>query len=56
MLYLNPAQLQQLREDFDPRFDVQAIMSMLHMEVVVDRAVLHPHAAWTQPAVRRRAG
>lgn len=56
LLYLSPDQVQHLREDFDPRFDLAAILRMLRMEVMIDRTILHPHIAWAQPAWRRRTG
>lgn len=56
LLYLSPEHLERLREDFDSRFDLQAIMRMLDMEVLVDDVIVHPHVAWVQPAARRRAG
>ncbi len=56
LLYLSPDQMRHLQQDFDPRFDLEAIMDMLGMEVLIDPAVLHPHVALVQPAARRRAG
>lgn len=56
LLYLSPDQVQRLQADFDPRFDLRAIMRMLRMEVLIDRTIVHPHVAWVQTAARRRAG
>lgn len=56
LLYLNPTHLQRLQADFDERLDLHTILRMLRMEVLVDRAIAHPHVAWVQTAARRRAG
>ncbi|MBI5461899.1 MAG: hypothetical protein HY941_06915 [Gammaproteobacteria bacterium] len=55
LLYLNPEHLGQLRESFADPEDLGRILDILHMELIVDTEVVHPHVGWMS-AQERRAG
>ena len=55
LLYLNPDHLEQLRHAFDQPDNLDRILSLLQMELIIDREVIHPRVGWI-PALERRAG
>ncbi len=46
LLYLNPDHLLQLRESFADPDDLGRILGILHMELIIDTEVVHPHVGW----------
>ncbi len=54
LLYLSPEHLEQLRESFADPEDLGRILDILHMELIVDAEVVHPHVGW-MPAQKRHA-
>ena len=53
LLYLNRIHTEHLQSSFDERFTLGQIMNLLHMEMIIDPEITHPHVAWTQTAHRR---
>jgi hypothetical protein len=43
VLYLNVDHFHRLRQDFIDPEDIEGIMNRLGMEIVIDKAALHPH-------------
>ena len=52
LLYLNPVHSEHLKAAFDARYSLGQIMEMLHMEMIIDPNIIHPHVAWTRTAQR----
>ena len=52
LIYLNLEHIEYLKAAFDARYSLQQIMSMLHMEMIIDHSIVHPHVAWTHTAQR----
>lgn len=50
LLYLNEFHLNHLKTGFDEGMSLPELCDLLHMELVVNREVIHPHVAWTQTA------
>ncbi len=55
LLYLNPEHLGQLRDAFADPEDLGRILDILHMELIVDTEVVHPHVGW-MPVQERCTG
>ena len=56
LLYLNPTQMQFLREQLDNEVQLENIVSLLDMEIMVTTEVIHPHVVWTHLPGQRQAG
>jgi hypothetical protein len=54
LLYLNPAHLERMHQDFPESHDFDTIVRMLQMEMIIDRDIIHPQVAWVS-AARTRA-
>ena len=52
VLYLNPLHSEHLKSAFDEKYTLGQIMSMLHMVMIIDHSIVHPHVAWTHTAQR----
>jgi len=50
VLYINPFHQKHLAAAFNADFSMQQITSLLHMEMIIDNDVMHPHVAWLQAA------
>lgn len=55
LLYLNRVHSQYLKSGFAEDYSMQQIMQLLHMELVIENEIMHPHVAWTQTAQERWA-
>lgn len=55
LLYLSPEHLDQLREAFADPEDLGHILGILHMELIIDAEVAHPHVGWI-PIHKRHVG
>ena len=52
LLYLNRIHSEHLKSSLDERYSLGQIMNLLHMEMIIDPEIMHPHVAWTQTAQR----
>lgn len=52
-LYINDDHLERLRGEFANPGDLNAIQSLLGMEIVLRRDAVHPHVGWLQAATRK---
>jgi len=55
VLYLNNEQFDRLRQDFSEPDDIDAIISRLDMELVIDKSTLHPHLSHHSTSYRQVA-
>lgn len=52
VLHLGVAHFHRLRHDFVDPDDIEAIIKLLGMEIVIDRAAVHPHLSCIDSARR----
>ncbi len=52
LLYLSPVHAQHLKDSVDESYTMQSIRNLLHMELIVNQDIVHPHVAWAQCAQR----
>lgn len=50
LLYLNEFHFDHLKAGFAEDFTLPLMCEVLHMELIVNREVIHPHVAWTHTA------
>jgi hypothetical protein len=50
LLYLNEFHFNHLKAGFSEDFTLQRMCELFHMELIVNREVIHPHVAWTHIA------
>jgi hypothetical protein len=55
LLYLNEAHLSALREQMGSPRRLDAIVTMLGMEIIITQEAIHPHVAWVQLTWQRQA-
>jgi len=55
LLYMNERHVAHLRDGFDERYDLSAIMNMLEMDILIDEGVVHPRVAWAPVVAAKRA-
>ena len=55
VLHLNNEHFDKLREDFLDPDNIEAIVSRLEMEIVIEKNTLHPHLSWIESSYRKAA-
>jgi hypothetical protein len=50
LLYLNRFHSEHLVEALDKAMTMSDIRDLLHMELIIDHDIVHPHVAWTHTA------
>jgi len=53
VLHLNNAHFDKLRDDFLDPSNIEAIISRLDMEIVIEKNSLHPHLSWMESSYRK---
>jgi len=55
LLYLNQLHSEHLKTAFAEDYSMNLIMELLHMELVIENDIMHPHVAWRHAAQRKIA-
>lgn len=50
LLYINPEHASHLKLSLDEQFTFQRIAELLHMEMIINQDIVHPHVSWTYSA------